>query len=416
MADKASPQRMNRQERTVIAYTGLAHALSHTPEWAYAAVLIQVGLTFGVGELVLGSIGTAYAVGYGISAVPAGWLADKTGSRRTLALSTAGSGVMCIAMAFSQNTVMFAVTMTMLGLAAGMYHPVGISFITRSVRARTKAMGYHGVAGSFGIVLAPAIGGGLAALISWRASLVAFGVMFLAVAFILAKAKLEEPQTDDTEEAVAGDKGGGVLASIKPFLLLIGLIFFINTMYGFIYRGIAVFLPTHIQANVSDTFLGSNTEAMAGTLTAAVLIFASFGQFIGGHLGERFAREKLTLVLTLVLAPTLLLTASANGVLLLAAAGLFIFFYFMAQPSYMTLLADYTPRRIQGRLFGFLILAFYVVGSASGVLTGWVVQHYSTDWAFVVLAGAGFVVTIAAGLLVLAAARRVRLQKVEAVL
>ena len=414
MAAKASPQRMNRQERTVIAYTGLAHALSHMPEWAYAAVLVQVGLTFGVGELVLGSIGTAYAVGYGISAVPAGWLADITGSRRTLALSTAGSGVMCIAMAFSQGTVMFAVTMTMLGLAAGMYHPVGISFITRSVGAKAKAMGYHGVFGSFGIVTAPAIGGGLAALISWRASLVAFGVMFLAVALILAKSKLEEPLANSAEDAAPGGKGGGVLAAIKPFLLFIGVIFFINTMYGFIYRGIAVFLPTHIQANVGDAFLGMDVEALAGSLTAAVLIFGSMGQFIGGHLGERFQREKLTLVLTLVLAPTLLLTAYANGALLVGAAGLFIFFYFMAQPSYMTLLADYTPRRIQGRLFGFLMLAFYVLGSASGVFTGWVVERYSTDWAFALLAVPGVLVTVAAAFLVVAAAKRARLQRAAA--
>ena len=411
MAEKAGPQRLDRQQRMVIGYTGLAHALSHTPDWAYAAVLIQVGLTFGVGELVLGSIGTAYAVGYGLTAVPAGWLADVAGSRRTLALSMAGSGVMSIAVAFSQSTVMLAVTMTVLGLAAGMYHPVGVSYITRSVSARAKALGYHGVAGNIGTVMAPAVAGGLAALISWRASFVVFGVMFLAVAAILVTAKVEEPAEDVADEAGSEDRGGSVFATLKPFLLVIALIFFINTMYGFIYRGTAVFLPTHIQNSVGDTFLGLDTEAMAGSLTAAALIFGSFGQFIGGHLGERFPRERLTLVLTAVLGPALLLTAFANGILVVGAAALFIFFNFMAQPSYSALLADYTPRRIQGRIFGFLFLGFFIVGSTAGVITGWVVERHSTDWAFVLLAGVGSMVTVVAGLLVLAAARQARVRK-----
>ena len=395
----------------VIGYTGLAHALSHAPDWAYAAVLIQIGLTFGVEELVLGSIGTAYAVGYGITAVPAGWLADVVGSRRTLALSMAGSGAMCIVVAFSQSALMLAVTMTALGLAAGMYHPVGVAFITRSVSARAKALGYHGVSGNIGTVMAPAVAGGLAAIVSWRASFVVFGVMFLLVAVILATSKLEEAPEEEAKEATPAAGGHRGLASLKPFLLVIGLIFFINTMYGFIYRGTAIFLPTHIQNNVAASFFGFELEAIAGSLTAAALIFGSFGQFIGGHLGERFPREKLTLALTTVLGPTLLLTAFANGVFLVGAAALFIFFNFMAQPSYSALLADYTPRSIQGRIFGFLFLAFFIVGATSGVLTGWLVERYSTDWAFAALGGVGAMITVVAGLLVLAAARQARIQR-----
>ncbi len=116
-------------------------------------------------------------------------------------------------------------------------------------------------------------------------------------------------------------------------------------------------------------------------------------------------------MLTTVLGPTLLLTAFANGVFLVGAAALFIFFNFMAQPSYSALLADYTPRSIQGRIFGFLFLAFFIVGATSGVLTGWLVERYGTDWAFAALGGVGAMITVVAGLLVLAAARQARIQR-----
>lgn len=408
MAEAVASGRMTRNERLVIGYTGLAHPLSHAPEWIYGALLVKVGLTFGITPQVLGSIGTALAVGYGITSLPAGWVSDIMGSRRALVICMGSAAFFCLLVAAAPNTATFTVALTMLGLAAGLYHPSGISFITRSVRSRARALGYHGVTGNVGMALAPLVAAGVAALAHWRISFVVFAGLFLLVAVAVALSRVEETRYAAPRVA-KGSQGAAEGGSLKPFLPFLLVIFSVNVLYGFIYRGVTIFLPSHLEGNVQVSFLGVDPTAVAGALTTIALICGSIGQYIGGSLGERFRRERLLVVLAVLVIPALLLTAFTNGAVLVVMASLFIAVNFMAQPTYSTLVADYSPRHLQGRMFGIMFLCIFLLGSLAGVLTGWVAEHYSTDWVFAALASVGTLTVVAAlALNGLVARRKVR--------
>ena len=270
MSEARVAAKMTSSERKVLGFVSLAHAINHVPEWSYAAVLSVVALEFGASKLVLGSIGTYFAIAFGVTALPSGWLADKLGSRKVLVVCQVAMAMASLVVAASPNLLVFGLAFTLLGLAAGLYHPAGLAFITRSVRHRARALGYHGVAGNVGTALAPASAAWIASLIFWRASFVVIAVVSLGVALAILMSGIREPateeKTNDTNQAVEPPIRS---TPARLPIGLISLVFAISVFYGFIYRGTSIFLPTHIKENVSISFLGIDAVAIAGSLTTA---------------------------------------------------------------------------------------------------------------------------------------------------
>lgn len=375
---------MTRDEVRIIIHTSLAHAISHTLELTYAAVLVAIQVHFGVGLFILGLIANLGALGYGVAALPSGFLADRIGSRRVVAASLGGAGVMGLLVAFSPSISVLAVALMAMGLAAGLYHPAGVSFIARGVRERTLGLGYHGMAGNLGVALAPAIAGGLAGLVNWRLSFVVFSILALGVALLVATSSVGErsagsPVPASPRSPLRWREG---LRQVRPVLGPLLAIFAMNISAGFIYRGALTFLPLHVKEQVHLGILGMDPVALAGSLTTVALLFGVLGQYAGGLLGERVRRELLIVPLMVVMMPALLLLGGATGALVVVAASLFAFFYFMAQPSVNALIADYAPRSFQGSVYGIGFFATFGLGSFSGTFAGYIAQRMGTPWVF----------------------------------
>ena len=60
--------------------------------------------------------------------------------------------------------------LTMIGLFAAIYHPVGIAWIVASARKRGMSLGINGVFGNVGNALAPVFVGVMIDFFSWRAA------------------------------------------------------------------------------------------------------------------------------------------------------------------------------------------------------------------------------------------------------
>ena len=72
---------MNAAERRLITYTAAAHALVHITELTYPALLTRIADDFGVRAVILGTIASVFSWAFGGSAIPAGFLTDRLGSR-----------------------------------------------------------------------------------------------------------------------------------------------------------------------------------------------------------------------------------------------------------------------------------------------------------------------------------------------
>ena len=379
---------MNDQagQRSLTISISLAHAAVHCTELTYAALLLKIGGEFGVDMLVLGFIANAFALAFGIGALPSGLLVDRLGSPRVLRICFLTAAGASLLVALSPSPVVLGIFLTILGLCIGLYHPAAISLIAQGAERRGLVLGYHGMAGNIGIAVAPAIALGFAATVGWRWSYVFLAGLALAMVVFLQFLRLptvshSRPRADTATTAPQQRAKVAVAA-----LVLIYMAYVLN---GFIYRGSMTFLPTLIEEQVHIHILGINETALAGSLTTLALLTGGFGQYLGGSLSDRGSLERLAILLALALAPTLLLMGMSSGLLLVAAAAVFVFFNFAGQPVYNILLAEYIPGSALGRGYGLSFFASFGLGSTAASFSGLLADRWGTSSVFLALAAFG---------------------------
>ena len=379
-------------ERRIIGVTSSVHGMNHGLELTYAAVLSSIARHFDVDLLFLGIVANLAALGYGALALPSGVLADRWGSKRVIILSLLGGGILSLLVAVSPNVNFLAIALIVMGLAAGLYHPAGLALITRGVDKKSIGLGYHGLAGNLGVAFTPAIAGAIAGAFSWRLAFVVFGILSIFLAVIVHFMLVDEHGGNISSQNKKTNDFWRSLEGFKPMLKPFAAIFLINIFAGVIYRGAITFLPLHVENQVATKFLGIDPVTLAGSLTTIALLFGAVGQYVGGYLGESVQREKLVTILAILLLPSLLFLAAVNGMAIVIGAGLFALFYFMAQPAYNTLVADYTPQHLRGTSYGLCFFATFGLGSFGGSLSGYVANEFGTHWVFLMLSGFAFAV------------------------
>ena len=390
---------MNAAERRLITYTAAAHAVVHITELTYPALLTRIGDDFGVRAVILGTIASVFSWAFGGSAIPAGFLTDRLGSRRVLFYAFAGGAVSLVLVGLSPNGWILAATLALLGFCIGLYHPAGLSLMAQGVRQRGLALGFHGVSGNVGQALAPALAVGLAIAVDWRLAFFVLAGVSAVMAALLSITTL--PLRGESEVMTTGGEtpaglagvlgnpaaGRGVTAEFlapqaeeaqprpsRSFFIPLMLVYAAFVLSGVVYRGAITFLPTHLEDFV-DKDLGAAFVTVA-LLTGAV------GQIIGGTLSQRVRLERLAPVLAAFAVPALILVGVFSGGFLVVAASVFIFFYFMNQPVFTGLIADYAPAGAVGRSYGVSFFAGFGLGGTGGVIAGALVDRWDTAAAF----------------------------------
>ncbi|HXF52398.1 MAG TPA: MFS transporter [Dehalococcoidia bacterium] len=359
----------------LVAYVSVAHGLVHTIELTYAALLSRIEAEFGGGFLALGAVANVFAFTFGASALPSGFLVDRFGSRRVLVGAFLAAAALSALVAFSPNVWWLAVTLGLLGLAIGLYHPAGISLIAQGAEQRSLAFGYHGVSGNLGIAFAPVLAVGLAVLFDdWRAAYLVTALLALAVVGTLRFLALPEGAGEAPSEAMREVRGDPAPALA---LLVVYAAFVLN---GFVYRGSLTFIPTHLEDR-----LGAG-DAWVGALTTAALLAGALGQLAGGALAERRRLERLVPLQALALAPGLVLIGALRGYGLVPVVAAFVFVYFAGQPIFTTLIAEYSPQNALGRSYGFTFFAAFGLGSGAATFAGFFADRWGTGAVFFALA------------------------------
>jgi len=379
--------RMTDDERRIVGFTSVAHGLTHAVELVYGAVLLVVAIEFDVSIALLGAIANASAIAYSVMALPAGQAADKLGSKKMVTISVGGSGAAALLAAASPNVAVLTVALIIMGLLGGLYHPAGLSLITRGVRQRARALGIHGAGGNIGTALAPLIAGGVAGIWNWRASFLVFAILAIAITISSLRYRVDDPDPKAPSPAAS---------DTQTLLVPLTLMFIINAGFGFIFRGVTTFLPLHLATNLRFDIVSLDPVVIGGGFATFALLFGVAGQYLGGELGERIQRHKLLVPLAALTVPALIATAATDGPLLLVAASIFVFFNFMAQPAAVAMISDFAARHMHGRVYGLTSLTGFGIGSFAGIGGGIIAEQIGVHWVFVMLAGASLIITLTA--------------------
>jgi MFS family permease len=339
------------QARLIVLFAAAGHFLHHvlTGLFLTLAVVLERAWEKPYAEII--TLWTAGAMLIGLGAPAAGWLADRFGHARMMAVFYLGIGAAAVAAGFVTGPAGMAVALAAIGLFGAIFHPVAMAWVSMAAPShiRGRVMGWLGIAGSIGVALAAVAAGGLAALAGWRVAMILPGLVTVAggamlVMAILAGRLPAVPGRAATMTAGAPADDGE--RAPRAVLVILGVTF---TLGSVAYTAYTTALPKWL----SDTLaLDAGDAAWLGFVVGATMLAGSVGQLIGGRLADRLPfRALYVATFALKLAP-LALAGMLGGPAAVAAAVLICLTFYMSAPVENLLLARYSSGRRRGLAFG----------------------------------------------------------------
>jgi MFS family permease len=254
---------------------------------------------FGIDMITMGWIAAAFNLGYTLFQVPGGWMADRYGARRVLAIAMALWSVFTVATGLAFNAVSLALTRFFFGLGEAAAFPAASRALVRwlPVKERAFGQGFQHAGARFGGAVTPTIAVYLADQFSWRWAFYFFGIVGILWAVIWYTFYRNYPQdhrgVNDAEMEILAESGRVLKPATRvtvPWrrILLSRNVWLLSTMYfcyGWVFWIYMQWLPTYL----SDV-RGLSSIKM-GLAASTPLLAATVTNTLGGWLSDKLARR-----------------------------------------------------------------------------------------------------------------------------
>lgn len=375
------------RRRGELLFLNFGHALDHLFMLLFPTVVLSLEAEFQRPYAELLPLALGGFIAFGGATLPAGWLGDRWSRRHMMTLFFVGIGAASIVTGLAEGAWQLAAGLTLIGLFASIYHPIGTAMVVQGAAGVGRVLGVNGVAGNLGVAAAALLAGALTDLIHWRAAFIVPGVVAIAtgVAFALFTRPLPGAAAPAAKARQAGSWAG---ASMVRVLTVLGVA---TVLGGLVFNSTLVALPKVFEVRMAG--LATSTMGV-GVLVSLVYTVGAFGQIVVGYLIDRYPLRNVLMAVAALQAPLLLAAANLAGGALLAVAALMMFVVFGAIPITDTIVARNTAEHQRSRVYAIKYVASLGVGSLAVPLVSLV---YSTTRDFVVLFGlfAGFAAVIA---------------------
>lgn len=321
---------------------------------------------------------------FGVMALPWGMIGDKWGAKPLMLLQFLGSGVSGLAVVtYLDSPPLLALSLAGIGLFSAIYHPIGLGMISKGIARVSLAMGYNAMFGGLGLVVAPLVTGLMVWISGPKAAFaVLAGLNLLGIVFLVLL-----PFERSTEKHIKRNEDGNGM--VGAFLILLVAMM----LGGIAYRGATVILPAYMELNGKGIFEalsglfggGLSSNLVATTLTAMIYAVGMAGQYVGGHIGERFERRYSYLVFHAICIPAVLLMSVAQNLPLVALAFVYLFFLLGMQPIENTLVATFAPKRLHHSAYGMKFILTFGVGALAVKMIQRIDAAWGIEAAFVAL-------------------------------
>lgn len=390
---------MNEDDWAVVKLVAGAHAMVHVFELSIPLLVTIWLVEFGVTPAMIGLVVTVGYALFGFGALPAGAFADRIGSQRLIVWCLLGMAAAFFGLSLAPGVVSVALALLVWGAAASLYHPSGLSLVSRQVTTPGIAFAYHGIAGNVGTAVGPLVTILLLGAFEWRAVAAVLAAGSVLVAVYAARVEVEDVGAG-TPHAPNGGVGGQadhesgfadfLAASHRLFAGTFLAVFGLLVLYGLYYRGMLTFLPEVIDGlALEPVALGGRRLEAARYLYAGLLLVGVFGQYAGGRLISRLSPEAglVGAYATLAALALVFIPIGGAGLGAIAAIGVALgFTLFFVQPLQASLIAKHTPHERRGLAYGFTFAGVFGVGAIGGVIAGWILTYFSPTALFAALA------------------------------
>ena len=351
-----------RQDAAVIGLVGMAHSVSHFSQLLLAPLFPWLKAEFNVSYTQLGLLLTVFFVTSTAVQAASGFVVDRFGPRPVLLLGLSLLGLAALGYANSHSYAMLAASAVVAGIGNGVFHPVDYTLLNRKVHKSRLGHAYsaHGITGTLGWALAPALMVPVALASGWRVAMLCAAAMAFAVLALLwwQRARLALETADSLPAKPAAAPGGAKAQTATPaaegpfdFLRIpavwMCLLFFL--LYAVVLSAVQSFAP-----EAARQLHAVPVHLVAACLSIYMVCSAS-GMVLGGFLAADAVRCERVVGIGMGLAA---LIALSMAYLPITAAMVPVLFGLMgavsgsAGPSRDMLVKRSTPDNASGRVFG----------------------------------------------------------------
>jgi len=339
----------------------VGHALDHLFLLIFATAVAAIAAEWGMAWQDLMPYTVGAFVMFGLGSLPAGRLGDLWGRRAMMVVFFLGMGGCGLLIALASGVWSLAAALTLMGVFASIYHPVGIPMLVQHARNPGFTIGVNGLAGNLGIAIAAILTGFLVKHVGWRAAFaVPGGIALLCGLLFLALVPREE-----TPPAKRPKKSIDLPRAVMARVLLVMTLAAISSslIFNFTTNGNGQLLAERLRGLIDD-------PATLGVLLAAVYTVASFAQLVVGKLIDRYPLKWVYLPIVALQVPLFLLAAGAAGWPLYAVVVAFMIFVFGGIPFVDAMIVQYVDDRMRSRVAGIRLAVSFGVSSLAVYLLG----------------------------------------------
>ena len=370
-----------KQDVQLISLISLAHMMSHFSQLLLPPLFSWLKDDLNASYAELGFLMTIFfIVSCAVQAV-SGFFVDRLGPRPILFAGLGLLGLSCLGYALSNSYWMLAFFAVLAGVGNGVFHPVDYTLINRRVSASRLGHAYsaHGISGSLGWAVAPALVVGLTLVFSWRIALLVAAALVFAVLLVVVsqRQKLALPSVA-APRAEAGDKSMDFL-KIPAVWMCFGFFFIYAIALGLV----NAFAPEAAR-QLHDVPL-----SLVAICLSVYMLASAAGMASGGFLAVNPARSEKVVVTGFTLAVGLSVWLALGQV---PAAGVPVLFGLMgfvsglAAPSRDLLIKSATPANASGRVYGVVYAGLDIGQAVSPLIFGWMMDRGHFQWVLLGLA------------------------------
>ncbi len=280
----------------------LAHFSHHLIAALLPPLLPFIRDDFALDYTQAGWVISAFTLAYGISQLPAGWLADRVGARILITVGISGVGLAGFLVGLSPTYVMLIVFLVLLGAMGGGYHPAASPLVSESVdpERRGRALGIHQVGGTASFFLTPLIAVGVAAALGWRGTFISLAVTAIVFGIVFYVLLGRRGHTKKTETAAVDnhvETPPSYSGRLRHLVLFVILGVSLLTLLFSIISLLPLFVVDHF---------GVGVEA-AAVLLALYHFAGLWAGPLGGYLSDRIGKVPVMLVVSLIAGPVVYL-------------------------------------------------------------------------------------------------------------
>jgi len=325
----------------LVPFLNLGHLLDHLVMLVFPTVVIALGREWGMPYSELLPMALGGFIAFGAFAIPAGWLADHWSRYKMMVVFYFGIGAALFVTGFASSPWQIAVGLTVTGMFAAIYHPVGIAMLVAAPKNLGMALGWNGLWGNLGLAFAAIISGALMDLWGWQFAFFIPGVLSMAagVAFLVL--------VPDPGPVAKKSKTIGLHLDSRTMAQIFVILLVATACGGVIFNSTTVAMPKIFDERLR---MLTQTNFGVGALVAFVYAIAAFAQVLMGTLMSRFDMKPLMIGVGLVQIPLLFAAATLDGWALLVVALLMMMAIFGQIPLNDGIVGKYVADEYRARV------------------------------------------------------------------